>query len=73
MRARVCVCSSIHREGFTCLDQLDNRGTDQRFHVEDVIFLCQVPSSLLQSEASNLSNQSVYPVRILEAGKPLLN
>ena len=35
-------------EGFICLDQLDYQGTaDQRCCVEDVIFLCQVPSSLL--------------------------
>ena len=35
----VCVFSSIHREGFICLDQLEYQGTDQRY-VEDVNFLC---------------------------------
>ena len=44
----MCVCTSIYHEGFICLDQLDYQGTtDQRCCVEDVIFLCQVPSSLL--------------------------
>ena len=52
----VCVSASIHREVFTCLDQLDYQGTGQRCCVEDVFFLWQVPSSLLYSEAPNLSN-----------------
>ena len=43
----VCVFMSIHREGFICLDQLTCQGTDQRYCVEDVSFLRQVPSSLL--------------------------
>ena len=55
--ARVCVFMSIHLEGFICLKQQDCQGTDQRCYVEDVSFLCQVPSSLLQNGAPNLSNQ----------------
>ena len=43
----VCVLTSIHREGFICLNQLGYQGTDQQCYVEDVNFLCQVPSSLL--------------------------
>ena len=42
----VCVFASIHRESFICLG-LEFQGTDQRCCVEDVSFLCQVPSSLL--------------------------
>ena len=30
------VCTSIHREGFICLDQLEYQGTDQRCCLEDV-------------------------------------
>ena len=37
--------------------------------VEDLTFLGQVPSSLLQNEALNLSNQPLYPVHTLEAGR----
>ena len=45
---RVCVCfTSIDREGFICLDQFGHQGTDQRCYVENVNFLCQVPSLLL--------------------------
>ena len=51
----VCVFTSIHLEGFICLG-LEVQGTDQRCCVEDVIFLCQVPSSILQFESPNLSN-----------------
>ena len=43
----VCVFMSIHRAGFICMDQLHYQGADQRCCVEGVIFLCQVPSSLL--------------------------
>ena len=47
----VCVCvsvfTSIHREVFICLEQLESRGTDHWYCVEDVSFLHQVPSSLL--------------------------
>ena len=48
----VCVCvlvfMSIDREGFICLVyQVGYQVTDQRCYVEDVEFLCQVPSSLL--------------------------
>ena len=50
----VCVCVCMHErlrpfkgEGFICLDQLGYQGTDQRCYIEDVNFLCQVPSSLL--------------------------
>ena len=43
----VCVFTSIHCEGFICLDQLECQGTDQQCYVKDVSFLCQVPSSLL--------------------------
>ena len=52
----VCVCMSIHHKGFICLDQLENQGTDQQCSVEEVYFICQVPSSLLKNEAPNLSN-----------------
>ena len=39
----VCVvCTSILREGFICLDQLECQGTHQRCYVEDVSFLSQV-------------------------------
>ena len=55
----VRVFTSIHREGFICLDQVGYQGTDQRCYVEDVNFLCQIPSSLLQNAATNLSNQSI--------------
>ena len=41
-----CVCTFIHREGFICLNQLGNQGTNQGCYVEDVNVLCQVPSSL---------------------------
>ena len=51
----VCVCTSIHLEGFICLG-LEVQGTDQRCCVEDVIFLCLVPSSILQYESLSLSN-----------------
>ena len=51
----VCVFTSIHLEGFICLG-LEVQGTDQRCCVEDVIFLCQVPSSILQYEPPSLSN-----------------
>ena len=64
----VCVFTSIHLEGFICLG-LDVQGTDQRCCVEDVIFLCQFPSSILQYESPSLSNKPLYPVRTLEAGK----
>ena len=46
----VCVITSIHREGFICLG-LGVQGTDQRCCVEDLIFLYQVPSSILQYES----------------------
>ena len=52
----VSVLTSIHREGFICLDQLEYLGTDQRCYVKDVSFLCQVPSSLLENAAPNPSN-----------------
>ena len=42
----LCVCTTIHREGFICLDRVGYDGTDQRCSVEDVNFLCQVLSSL---------------------------
>ena len=51
----VCVFTSIHLEGFICLG-LEVQGTDQRCCVEDVIFLCQVPSTILQYESPSLSN-----------------
>ena len=51
----VCVFTSIHLEGFICLG-LEVEGTDQRCCAEDVIFLCQVPSSILQYESPSLSN-----------------
>ena len=47
VRVRVCVCTSVHREGFICLDHLDFQGTDQQCFVEDVHFLRQVTSLLL--------------------------
>ena len=44
----LCVCfTSIHREGFICLEQFEYQETDQRCCAEDVSFLFQVPSSLL--------------------------
>ena len=46
-RARVRVFTFFHREGFICLDLLGYQEADQRCHVEDANFLCQVPSSLL--------------------------
>ena len=51
----VCVFTSIHLEGFICLG-LEVQGTDQRCCVEDVIFPCQVPSTILQYESPSLSN-----------------
>ena len=74
-QARVCVCvcvcvfTSIHREGFICLDQLGYQGTDKRCYIEDVNFLCQTLSSQLQNATSNISNQPLYPARTLEADK----
>ena len=65
----MCVFASIHREGFICLHQLECQGTDQRCCVEDVSFLRQVCSSLLQNEAPSLSKQPLYPVHTLEAGR----
>ena len=65
----VCVFMSIHREGFICLNQLGCQKTDQKYFVEDFYFLCQVPSSRPQNEAPNLSNQPLYPVYILVAGR----
>ena len=59
---------SIHREGFICLG-LEFQGINQQCFVEDVSFLCQVPSLLLQYEAPSLSNYPLYPVPTLEAGK----
>ena len=41
----VCVLTSFHREGFICLDQLGYQGPDQRRCVEDVGFVCRLPSS----------------------------
>ena len=52
----VCVSTSIHRVDFICLDQLEVQGIDQQCYVEDVFFLCQVPSSPLYNELPNLSN-----------------
>ena len=52
----LCVCTSIHREGFICLDRVGYHGTDQRCSVENVNFLCQVLSSLLYNAGPNLSN-----------------
>ena len=46
VRVCVCVCTSIHRKGFICLDQLKYQGTDQRCYVEDVSFIYQVPLSV---------------------------
>ena len=70
----LCVCKSIHRESFICLDQLECQGTDQRYYVEDVSFVCQVPSSLLQNEAPNLSNQPLYSLHIQQKrAEPRLN
>ena len=43
----VCVFMSIHLEGFICLKLFECQGTDQWYCVEDISFLCQVPSSLL--------------------------
>ena len=63
-----CVFTSIHREGFICLG-LEFQGINQQCFVEDVSFLCQVPSLLLQYEAPSLSNYPLYPVPTLEAGK----
>ena len=37
-----CVFTSIHREGFNCLEQLECQGADQGCCVEDVPFFCQV-------------------------------
>ena len=74
-QARVCVCvcvcvfTSIHREGFICLDQLGYQGADKRCYIEDVNFLCQTLSSQLQNATSNISNQPLYPARTLEADK----
>ena len=51
----VCVFTSIHLEGFICLG-LVVQGTDQRCCVEDVFFLYQVPSSILQYESPSFSN-----------------
>ena len=68
-QARVCVFTSIHREGFICLNQLEYQGTDQQCYVEDVDFLCQVPSSLPQNAAPSIYNWSLYSVCTLEAGK----
>ena len=62
------VCVFIQRERFISLG-IRFQGTDQRCCVEDVSFLCQVPSLILQYEAPSLSNQPLYPVRTLEAGK----
>ena len=64
-----CVFTSIHREGFIFQDQVRYLRTDQRCYFEDVNFLCQVPSPLLQNAAPNLSNQPSYPVYTLEACK----
>ena len=36
----VCVFTSIHREGFICLDQLGYQRTDQQCYAEDINFLC---------------------------------
>ena len=43
----LCVLTSIHREGFICREQLECLRADQGCCVEDVSFVCQVPSSLL--------------------------
>ena len=51
----VCVFKSIHGEGFICLDQLGYQGTDQRCCVEDVGFLCRLPSLLFFNVEPNLS------------------
>ena len=45
--ACVCVFTSIHHEGFICLDQLGHQGTDQRCYVEGINFLCQISSLLI--------------------------
>ena len=37
--ACVCVFTSIHSEGFICLDQLECQGTDQRCFAEKVSFI----------------------------------
>ena len=68
-QARVCVFTSIHREGFICLNQLGYQGTDKRCYIEDVNFLCQALSSQLQNATPNISNQPLYPACTLEADK----
>ena len=52
----VCVCVYVHPPWRLHLSGLVVQGTDQRCCVEDVCFLYQVPSSILQYESPSLSN-----------------
>ena len=76
----VCVCVSVHAcmrvcftsthgEGLLCLKQFKCQGTDERCCTENVTFLSQVPSLLLQNEVPCLSNQPLYLVYLLEVVK----
>ena len=56
----MCVFTSIHREGFICLEQLDCQGIDQWCCVEDVGFPSLHPGSIhLYFEMQNLTFQLV--------------
>ena len=86
VRVRACARAgpTIHYAGFLIsrfwililiLDQQDYQGTDQRCCVEDVYFLCQVPLSLLQNEALNLTFVTSHFILFThqKQGKPRLN
>ena len=52
----MCVCVYVHPPWRLHLSGLVVQGTEQRCCVEDVFFLYQVPSSILQYESPSLSN-----------------
>ena len=52
----MCVCVCVFVCVWVGVSGFEFQGIDQRCYVEDVSFLCQVPSSLLLYEAPRLSN-----------------
>ena len=64
---RVCLCLRPSTRKASSVWGWNSR---EQINGNDVTFLCQVPSSLLQSEAPSLSNQPLYPFHTLEVEKP---
>ena len=65
----LCACLRPFTVQASSSQQFECQGADQRYCVEDVSFLCQVPSSLPQNEAPSFPNYPLYPAHTIEAGK----